>query len=102
MTSLPPFLAARYRFATTHEIRSWSFGVVRSRRTPDTTDWRAELRHEQAFKSTSAVAFDEMPAEAIGVLRDALENSPRKPGEKTWFEEDYINARKIKDRELFS
>src|SRR5262249_39107896 len=42
MTSLPPFLAARYRFATTHEIRSWSFGVVRSRRTPDTTDWREQ------------------------------------------------------------
>jgi phosphatidylserine/phosphatidylglycerophosphate/cardiolipin synthase-like enzyme len=27
---------------------------------------------------------------------------PRKPGEKAWFEEDYRNARKIRDRELFA
>jgi phosphatidylserine/phosphatidylglycerophosphate/cardiolipin synthase-like enzyme len=31
-----------------------------------------------------------------------LQKPPRKPGEKAWFDEDYINARKIKDRELFS
>ena len=31
-----------------------------------------------------------------------LKKPPRKPGEKTWFEEDYVNARKIRDRELFS
>src|SRR2546423_544452 len=31
-----------------------------------------------------------------------LKTPPRKPGEKTWFEEDYVNARKIRDRELFS
>jgi len=42
MTSLPLFLAVRYRFATTHEVRSWSFGVVHSRRAPDATDWREQ------------------------------------------------------------
>jgi phosphatidylserine/phosphatidylglycerophosphate/cardiolipin synthase-like enzyme len=31
-----------------------------------------------------------------------LQKPPRKAGEKAWFEEDYTNARKIKDRELFS
>jgi len=31
-----------------------------------------------------------------------LQKPPGKAGEKTWFEEDYTNARKIKDRELFS
>jgi FAD/FMN-containing dehydrogenase len=49
---------------------------------PDTKDWKAELRHEQAFKSTSAVAFEPMPAEAIDILRKFIEDSPRKPGEQ--------------------
>jgi phosphatidylserine/phosphatidylglycerophosphate/cardiolipin synthase-like enzyme len=31
-----------------------------------------------------------------------LQKPPSKAGEKAWFEEDYTNARKIKDRELFS
>ncbi len=31
-----------------------------------------------------------------------LKKPPRKPAEKAWFEEDYVNARKIRDRELFS
>jgi len=31
-----------------------------------------------------------------------LQKPPRKPGEKPWFDEDYTNARKIRDRELFS
>ena len=31
-----------------------------------------------------------------------LQKPPGKAGEETWFEEDYTNARKIKDRELFS
>ncbi|MDO8540081.1 MAG: phospholipase D-like domain-containing protein [Opitutaceae bacterium] len=30
-----------------------------------------------------------------------LAKPPRKPGEKAWWEEDYANARKIRDRELF-
>jgi phosphatidylserine/phosphatidylglycerophosphate/cardiolipin synthase-like enzyme len=30
-----------------------------------------------------------------------LHRPPRKPGEKPWWAEDYINARKIRDRELF-
>ena len=39
MTPLPHHLAARYRFATSHEIRSWSFGSVRERRFA-TSGWR--------------------------------------------------------------
>jgi PLD-like domain len=31
-----------------------------------------------------------------------LAKPPRKPGEKTWWAEDYTNARKIRDRELFA
>jgi len=31
-----------------------------------------------------------------------LQKPPRKAGEKAWFEEDYTNPRKIRDRELFS
>ena len=31
-----------------------------------------------------------------------LEKPPKKPGEKPWFTEDYTNARKILDRELFA
>jgi phosphatidylserine/phosphatidylglycerophosphate/cardiolipin synthase-like enzyme len=31
-----------------------------------------------------------------------LKKPPRKAGEKTWFDEDFTNARKIRDRELFS
>ncbi|HYW73255.1 MAG TPA: phospholipase D-like domain-containing protein [Pyrinomonadaceae bacterium] len=31
-----------------------------------------------------------------------LQKPPRQPGEQAWFDEDYTNARKIKDRELFS
>jgi phosphatidylserine/phosphatidylglycerophosphate/cardiolipin synthase-like enzyme len=31
-----------------------------------------------------------------------LQKPPRKPGEKPWFDEDYTNARKIRDRELFA
>jgi phosphatidylserine/phosphatidylglycerophosphate/cardiolipin synthase-like enzyme len=31
-----------------------------------------------------------------------LRKPPRKPGEKPWWSEDYTNARKIRDRELFS
>ena len=31
-----------------------------------------------------------------------LQKPPRNPGEKPWFDEDYINPRKITDRELFS
>ena len=31
----------------------------------------------------------------------ALAKPPRKPGETTWWAEDYTNARKIRDRELF-
>jgi hypothetical protein len=42
MVSLPPFLAVHYRFATTHEIRSWSFGVLHSRRTTDATHWQEQ------------------------------------------------------------
>ena len=34
--------------------------------------------------------------------RVELELPPRKPGEKAWWEEDYTDARKIRDRELFS
>jgi phosphatidylserine/phosphatidylglycerophosphate/cardiolipin synthase-like enzyme len=32
----------------------------------------------------------------------ALARPPRKAGEETWWAEDYINARKIRDRELFA
>jgi FAD/FMN-containing dehydrogenase len=66
VTPLPPVAAAHV------------LGQLR----PETTDWRAELRHEQAFKSSSAVAFEPMPKEAIATLREALESSPRKPGEQ--------------------
>jgi phosphatidylserine/phosphatidylglycerophosphate/cardiolipin synthase-like enzyme len=31
-----------------------------------------------------------------------LRKPPRQPGEKPWFDEDYTNARKIRDRELFA
>jgi chloramphenicol 3-O-phosphotransferase len=31
-----------------------------------------------------------------------LAKPPRKPGEKTWWAEDYTNERKIRDRELFA
>jgi phosphatidylserine/phosphatidylglycerophosphate/cardiolipin synthase-like enzyme len=31
-----------------------------------------------------------------------LVKPPRSPGEKPWWDEDYTNARKIRDRELFS
>jgi hypothetical protein len=31
-----------------------------------------------------------------------LQKPPRNPGERPWFDEDYTNARKITDRELFS
>ncbi|HEY3568431.1 MAG TPA: phospholipase D-like domain-containing protein [Thermoanaerobaculia bacterium] len=31
-----------------------------------------------------------------------LAKPPRKPGEKPWWDEDYTNARKIRDRELFA
>ncbi len=31
-----------------------------------------------------------------------LQKPPRQPNEKPWFDEDYTNARKIRDRELFS
>ena len=31
-----------------------------------------------------------------------LQKPPREAGEKPWFDEDYTNARKIRDRELFS
>ncbi len=31
-----------------------------------------------------------------------LARPPRKPGEKPWWDEDYTNARKIRDRELFA
>lgn len=48
---------------------------------PGTEDWRAGLRHEQVFKSTSAVAFEPMPETAINILRKAIEDSPRKEGE---------------------
>ncbi|MGA6828849.1 phospholipase D-like domain-containing protein [Nitrospira sp. NS4] len=32
----------------------------------------------------------------------ALARPPRKPGEKPWWDEDYTDARKIRDRELFA
>ena len=31
-----------------------------------------------------------------------LAKPPRKPGEKPWWEEDYTDPRKIRDRELFA
>jgi hypothetical protein len=31
-----------------------------------------------------------------------LAQPPRQPGEKPWWDEDYTNARKIRDRELFA
>jgi phosphatidylserine/phosphatidylglycerophosphate/cardiolipin synthase-like enzyme len=31
-----------------------------------------------------------------------LSRPPRKPGEKAWWEKDYSNARRIRDRELFA
>jgi phosphatidylserine/phosphatidylglycerophosphate/cardiolipin synthase-like enzyme len=31
-----------------------------------------------------------------------LQKPPRQPGEKPWFDDDYTNARKIRDRELFA
>jgi phosphatidylserine/phosphatidylglycerophosphate/cardiolipin synthase-like enzyme len=31
-----------------------------------------------------------------------LQKPPRKPGEKLWWDEDFTNARKIRDRELFA
>jgi hypothetical protein len=31
-----------------------------------------------------------------------LAKPPRKPGESAWWEEDYADARKIRDRELFA
>ena len=31
-----------------------------------------------------------------------LQKPPQKPRDKAWFEEDFANARKIRDRELFS
>jgi hypothetical protein len=46
MTLLPSNLAARYRFATCHEIRSWSFGALRARRAA-TSDWRAHKWRDQ-------------------------------------------------------
>jgi hypothetical protein len=39
MTMLPSILAARYRLATSHEIRSWSFGALRARRVA-TSGWQ--------------------------------------------------------------
>jgi hypothetical protein len=46
MTPLPHHLAARYRFATSHEIRSRSFGVVRERRVA-TSGWREYKSRDQ-------------------------------------------------------
>ena len=31
-----------------------------------------------------------------------LQKPPRKPGEKAWFEKDFTNVRKIRDREIFA
>jgi FAD/FMN-containing dehydrogenase len=63
---MPPIVAAR----------------VLGQLAPEAKDWRAELRDEQVFKSTSAVAFEPIPGQAIDLLRVAIENSPRKPGER--------------------
>jgi hypothetical protein len=46
MTLLPSSLAARYRFATCQEIRSWSFGALRARRAA-TSGWRAYKWRDQ-------------------------------------------------------
>ncbi|CAN0440542.1 unnamed protein product [Phaeothamnion confervicola] len=62
---VPPAIAARV------------FGQV----DPMCTDWRKSLRHEQIFKSTSAIAEEPIPAEAIAKLRTFLENSPQREGE---------------------
>lgn len=59
------------------EVASRVFGQLQ----PDSIDWRKDLREEQLFKSTSAVAFQPLPAEAITNLRQQLESSPRRAGE---------------------
>jgi hypothetical protein len=41
MSLLPPSLAARYRPATSMEVRSWSFGVVKGRNVA-ANDWREQ------------------------------------------------------------
>jgi phosphatidylserine/phosphatidylglycerophosphate/cardiolipin synthase-like enzyme len=40
--------------------------------------------------------------EATARKKLQLKKPPRKPGEKPWWNEDYTNARKIRDRELFA
>jgi phosphatidylserine/phosphatidylglycerophosphate/cardiolipin synthase-like enzyme len=47
--------------------------------------------------------FRSIQADAKKAKKDLhLQKPPRQPGEQPWFDEDYTNARKIRDRELFA
>jgi len=46
MSLFPSNLAARYRFATNHEVHSWSFGLLRARRVA-TSGWREHKWRDQ-------------------------------------------------------
>ena len=43
MLRLPPLLAANYRLATTREVHSWSFGLVKAARRPGANGWEQRL-----------------------------------------------------------
>jgi hypothetical protein len=40
MPQLPAALSARYRAATSHEVRSWSYGMLTAVRNPQATTWQ--------------------------------------------------------------
>ena len=40
MVELPPAIRALYRIATTHDVRSWSFGQLKAVRTPNASSWQ--------------------------------------------------------------
>ena len=65
---------------------------------PIVVDRSREMLARAAAKRLRVVQADAKQAKK----KLQLKKPPRKPGEKTWFEEDYVNARKIRDRELFS
>jgi FAD/FMN-containing dehydrogenase len=56
---------------------------------PKNPDWRAQLREQQIFKSTSSFAFEPLPREALAKLRAAIETSPKRGGEKN-FDQDMV------------
>ncbi len=51
---------------------------------PRDPDWRRQLREAQIFKSTSSFAYEPLPREAIKKLRQLLETSPKREGEKNY------------------